>query len=207
MVGHKPCHPSVGTWFWNVTIRCSTMESRDDFLICNPWHPFAKRIRLITVFNAMDPMIKKILSIFPALLIVAGALSAEDGKKCTVSAKVCEQKIREMLTGKKYLGVELTQERWGIIVKDVAPNTPAHRAGIKNGDRVIAVNGRDTTGMNIQKFKQVISAAKQSSTISLALVRDGTVRWTHARLNTMTKEQVDKVVEAHLKEAHPGAKH
>ena len=42
--------------------------------------------------------------------------------------------------------VEAAPDRRGVIITKPLPNTPAERAGIKAGDRILAVNGEDSRG-------------------------------------------------------------
>jgi predicted metalloprotease with PDZ domain len=140
------------------------------------------------------------------LMLTAASLAAkpyaDDTQRCTAPAKECEQQIREMLVGKTYLGVKLTESRWGIVVKSVVQDSPAALAGLRAGDRIFAINGRDASKADITEFKKMLSTAKGSGKVSLNVVRAGTVIRIYARLEQMSKEQIDKVVENHLREAH-----
>ena len=50
-------------------------------------------------------------------------------------ARECEQEIRQMLSGKRYLGIEVEEKNFGLMVKTVAPESPAWRSGLEVGDR------------------------------------------------------------------------
>ena len=66
-------------------------------------------------------MISRILRIIPAVLVfVSFAVRAEEPKKCSASAHECEQEIRRMLAGRRYLGLQVVElPHGGILVKSV----------------------------------------------------------------------------------------
>ena len=139
-------------------------------------------------------------------LVVATLLSppvfADELVKCSASAKECEQQIREMLGGRTYLGVKFGESRWGIVITSVVSESPAALSGLRNGDRVYALNGKDASKLTISEFKALLNQAKGTGRVSFGIVRAGQVLRITTRLEVMSKEQVDKVVAAHLKEAH-----
>jgi Do/DeqQ family serine protease len=57
----------------------------------------------------------------------------------------------------------------GVIIKDVYPNGPAARAGLKDGDVVTAVNGRDITDGEDLRFR--IATLPIGTTADLAVIR------------------------------------
>jgi hypothetical protein len=68
-----------------------------------------------------------------------------------------------------YSGIELYQIEGKIIVGDVAKNSPAEKAGVKEGDIVFAVNRNFT--QNLQAYKAAIQATNEK--LRLFLQRDG----------------------------------
>ena len=50
------------------------------------------------------------------------------------------------------MGVAVDADQDGILVKRVLPGGPAEKAGIKDGDRILEIDGRSTTGMSIEQF-------------------------------------------------------
>jgi predicted metalloprotease with PDZ domain len=158
-----------------------------------------------TMVHHSDRHIVRRLVAVLALSLVASAPSfaAEELVKCTASARQCERQIREMLSGRTYLGFKLAESRWGIVIRSVVPDGPAALAGLRAGDRIFAINGEDASKADIAEFKRMLSAAKTpNGRISFGVVRAGQVFRATARFEQMSKEQIDKVVAAHLKEAH-----
>src|ERR1043166_3875584 len=65
-------------------------------------------------------------------------------RKCNASARECEQEIRDMLSGRRYLGAQIAEMTSGpgIYIKSISPDGPAAHVDLQAGDRIIAVNGR-----------------------------------------------------------------
>jgi len=138
-----------------------------------------------------------------ALVFSAAAMHAEEGKKCNSSPRECEQEIRRMLVGRRYLGLQIVElAHGGIVVKTVNLDGPAHNVGMKEGDRIIAVNGHDLTLAMAREFKQVIAEARATGTIFMIIQRRGAYRKVETRLEPYTKAQIDKIIEQHLLQFH-----
>lgn len=134
-------------------------------------------------------------------MIASVAIASDQAHRCAAQAKTCEQQIRSLLAGKPYFGAKFSESRWGIVVRSVVRDSPAGRAGFVSGDRIFAVNGQDATKADIAEFKRMLTTAR-SNKVTLAIVRSNRVARITVRLEQMTKEQVDKVVENHLRAAH-----
>ena len=147
-------------------------------------------------------MRSRIPSLLVTLLVAASALYAQDGKRCTGSARECEMQIRQMLAGRRYLGVEIVELKPGLVVKSVVPDSPAQRADVRAGDRLIAVNGHPVTGVGVREFKQILSNAKDTGTLWLIVQRIGAYHKIDVRLETYTETQIDKIIAQHLQKYH-----
>ena len=153
-------------------------------------------------------MIFRILRSIPvALLFVALAVQAEEPKKCSATARECEQEIRRMLAGRRYLGLQVVElPHGGIIVKTVNDDGPAGR--IKDefmaGDRIIGINGRDMTLATAKEFKQALADAKETGVLFVILQRRGAYRKVNTKLEPYPKAQIDKIIEQHLLKNHSG---
>ena len=141
------------------------------------------------------------------VLLVAGLaagtlLAADEPKHCSASAKECEQQIRQMLTGRRYLGLSVVNLKPGIVVKTVVPDSPAERANFKAGDRLIAVNGQPMTQSTVEDFKRVLAGAREDGTLWIIVQRRGAYQRIEVRLEPYTKAQIDKIIAAHLAQSH-----
>src|SRR5437899_4487433 len=100
-----------------------------------------------------------------------------------MARQVMEQLVRRGRLTRGYLGVSLQEvtpalarglgvsaER-GVIVGDVAPDSPAARAGLKRGDVIIAVDGTpiDDAG----RFRNLVAGTAPRTTLKLTILRDG----------------------------------
>ncbi len=84
------------------------------------------------------------------------------------SAKLLES-LSDTITG---IGVSVTQIGDALIISQVLPNTPAERAGLKSGDRIISANGTALSGMDLDKATSYIKGV-EGTTVSLVVRRSG----------------------------------
>lgn len=143
-----------------------------------------------------------ILTILTVLTIAATAAAAQS--HCKAEAKECEQKIRQILANKRYLGVTLADTRWGTVIKEVVPDSPAARAGLRADDRIIGINNHDCTGVSSKEVKQLLMPGGRPEQVEITIVvfRIGEVRRLQAKLGLMPDEKIDKIVQRHLETAH-----
>ncbi len=78
------------------------------------------------------------------------------------------------LQGEEYEGigawVDITQDYLTII--SPMPGSPAEKAGLRSGDKVIAIDGADMTGMDGEAVRQKVLGPK-GSTVTLTILREG----------------------------------
>jgi carboxyl-terminal processing protease len=61
------------------------------------------------------------------------------------------------------LGVELKAAEGSLLIVNVIRNSPAQQAGIKSGDRIVAVGGRSTTDLSTDQAAELLQGAEGSS--------------------------------------------
>lgn len=135
-------------------------------------------------------------------LVLATAWAADDAHKCSASARECEQQIRMMLSGRRYLGAQLLETDHGLYVKNLTPQSPADRAGLTVGDRLMSVNGKNTVYATNVDFKRIVGEAKDTGRLWLLVARRGTLKHIEIRMEPIPKEQIDKIVEQHMTSSH-----
>lgn len=76
------------------------------------------------------------------------------------------------ITSKIYgIGVNIYSNSGKIEVFNVIPSTPADLAGIKQGDIIVAVDGKDTNGMNISEVASLVRGP-ENSVVEITLARE-----------------------------------
>jgi predicted metalloprotease with PDZ domain len=133
--------------------------------------------------------------------LAAATLLAEE-PKCNGAARECDQQIRQMLSGRRYLGATIDDHNPGLVVKSVHENSPAERRGLKAGDRLIALNGKSLTQASAREFKQAIADARNTGQLFMIVSRRNAYLKLEIRLEPYTKEQINKIVAAHLAQGH-----
>lgn len=135
--------------------------------------------------------------------LAAAALAGDDAKKCTTPPDECARQIRSMLNGRQYLGVLVSDESGGLVVMSVVPESPAERADIKVGDRLVAVNGHRTVEARIKDFKQILDeVGKTHRHVWMLVQRRGAFKKIDAMMEPYSKAQIERIVAQHLSEAH-----
>jgi predicted metalloprotease with PDZ domain len=146
-------------------------------------------------------MTHKVSGILVAVCIAAAALAVADDQKCSGTARECEQQIRQFLSGRRFLGATIVEKK-GLLVQAVSPNGPAERAGLQEGDRLIACNFKSLISATPRDFKQILADARQNGTLRIIVWRRGAYKTIVTRLEPYTKEQIDKIIAAHLSQSH-----
>lgn len=147
-------------------------------------------------------MILRLLATCALAAIVSLPATAGDPARCTGEPRECERQIRDFLAGRKYFGVKMDDSKWGPVIKSVVEGSPADVAGLKVGDRVLSVNGKDCTREGVKRFKELMASAKDSSRIVITVMRVGRLVQIHTKMASITPAQIDKIIAAHLKSAH-----
>lgn len=70
------------------------------------------------------------------------------------------------------LGIEITVQKGVLTIISPIEDTPAWRAGIKAGDKVVAINGESTKGLSLVEAAQLMRG-KMGSTVVLSIFREG----------------------------------
>lgn len=101
------------------------------------------------------------------------------GDKYTVYYTADEYKALKESTDGKFYGIGAVcqlSEEGGVLLVDVYDNGAGYQAGLRSGDRVVNVDGRDITGMELSSAVALIKGDK-GTTVTLEVIR-GTERLT-----------------------------
>ena len=140
------------------------------------------------------------------LLSAISAIAGDELPRCPATREDCEHKIREAMTGKKYLGLIFYDTEKGILIKAVVAESPAEEAGLRAGDLIVRVNGQNCADGNVKLFKKLVEKARETGVLKIRVKRNGSHVDTEAKLTQITDKQIQRVVAAHMKAAHPDEK-
>jgi predicted metalloprotease with PDZ domain len=150
-------------------------------------------------------MTRSIARILIAAWVAGAALAIADEQKCNGSARECEQQIRQFLSGRRFLGATIRDRNPGLVIEALTPGGPAARAGLQVGDRLITCNSKTLTSATPREFKQLLADARESGKLRMIVWRRGRYEVIDARLEPYTKEQIEKIITAHLSQSHPSS--
>lgn len=145
----------------------------------------------------------KRVAVATALSVAVIAIAEEP--KCHVPASECERSIRQMLSGRRYLGLDIVDLKPGLVVKAVRPESPASRADFQEGDRIVALNGKSMEKASAKVFKENLADSRQTGRLWIIVLRRGAYKKIEARLEPFPPEYVEKVISGHLAQAHATA--
>jgi S1-C subfamily serine protease len=146
-------------------------------------------------------MAQKLTRFLALATLVAFGISAEE-PRCTQTAQDCDHQIRQMLSGCRFLGMTVEERNPGLVISKIVPQSPAARGGLRVGDRLIAVNGKSLTNSSPRDFKQIVADARSTCRLWMIVSRSGAYTKVEARLEPYSKEQIEKIIAAHLSQSH-----
>src|SRR5439155_9125233 len=79
----------------------------------------------------------------------------------------------------------------GVIVNRVVPDSPADRAGLRNGDVIVSLNSRSIDSAS--ELTDVVRGYRAGQSVGLILVRNGTRRSVTARLAERPSDMEDEM--------------
>ncbi len=127
-----------------------------------------------------------------------------------MAESVMKQLIREGRVTRGWIGVtiqgvnaELAMEfgldkAEGVLVSDVFRGSPAEKAGIKRGDIIIGINGKQTR--NVQTLRNIVAQSKVGSALKLEVISEGKTVF----LKVTTIEFPKEMVEVNTEESEEG---
>jgi carboxyl-terminal processing protease len=98
-------------------------------------------------------------------------------------AKLFEQDLAGSFEG---IGVEIDIKKELLTIIAPLPGTPGEKAGLKTGDMIMKINGKDATTMTTDEAVNLIRGPKGTS-VTLSILRDG---WSATKDFTITRETI-----------------
>ncbi len=110
-----------------------------------------------------------------AVLVVPAVAGAGHGKsKCGAGAGDCANKMAAKLRAQGWVGIEADHGEDGkVTIINVVADSPADRAGVRQGDVLVAMNGIKLARENYPKIKAMRAELTVGSDIQYTIVRGG----------------------------------
>lgn len=130
-----------------------------------------------------------------------GYLASLDPHSTIISAKAWDESTKETADGSfEGIGALLIKRGEETVIETPMEGQPAHKAGLRAGDVIIAVDGKPVTGMELQKVVKRIRGPK-GTTVVLTIRRLGEA---HDLEFSIVRDHIEvKNVQYHMLERHP----
>ena len=120
-----------------------------------------------------DHYLDKINSTDDAIVAINSMLaSLDDPYSVFMNQEDFQDQIAQIDSKINGIGVHISFESGKIVVFSVVENSPAQKAGLKNGDIIIKVNDKETQGLGIQAVATLIRGEK-GTPVNITVLRDG----------------------------------
>lgn len=100
-----------------------------------------------------------------------GAISALDQYSTYLTSAQLDDVYNQIEGNFIGLGVELKADNNELLIVDVIKGGPAHRSGVKKGDRIVAVDGRATSEISTDTAADMLKG-EQGSQVTISLLRE-----------------------------------
>jgi C-terminal processing protease CtpA/Prc len=140
----------------------------------------------------------------PALLLAAivavpAFAGGSDCGKCTENTQACLDAMVAKLQHRGWVGIELDKDDHGkLTVTDVIPDSPAQRAGLRDGDVLVALNGVAFGEKNKKELHAVKKEMSVGKTITYTVKRDGYKKQIDVTLGKVPDEVLATWVGEHM---------
>ncbi len=144
---------------------------------------------------------------FLSLALCAGGDEAKAekkmAKKCTADTQTCLNHMAQQFSGSAWDGIwveGIGSDKVAVIKVDEASAGAA--AGVKVGDVLVAMNETKLAGLNIEQFNKVMALVKIGEEVTYKIQRGDAWLSSKVTMTAIPKEQVARMVGAHLLAAH-----
>ena len=127
-------------------------------------------------FITEDEM-KRVLGVFAVVMIMvtSGPAMAGDATKCTASTQDCLNHMTKSLNNRGWVGIEMDDKGGAgmMVITKVIDGSPAHKAGFKVGDALVAVNGVKFSDENEKQLKDLQYSMTPGTDFTYTVSRKG----------------------------------
>jgi carboxyl-terminal processing protease len=105
---------------------------------------------------------------------IKGMLDSLGDEHTTYTDPELAKEFNAQLNGQQYEGIGAWVDIRGAYLTIISPmaNSPAEKAGLKTGDQVVAIDGKDMAGLNGEQVRQKVLGPK-GTTVTLTIQRKG----------------------------------
>ena len=136
--------------------------------------PVRTQSEALSLANYTTQLALKKLNLQPSATIMeycCGAISALDQYSTYLTTTQLDDVYNQIEGNFVGLGVELKAENDTLLIVDVIDGGPAHRSGVRKGDRIVSVDGHATTEISTDAAADMLKG-EQGSRVQITLLRD-----------------------------------
>ncbi len=133
-----------------------------------------------------------------ALLALIMPAYGDEEWKCDKSTQDCLDGMVTYLANHGYAGIELEPAETGMRVKEVAQNSPAAEVGMKVGDILVTVDGKNLAEMSEEGHHAMAATFTPASTHKVKIDRDGESKWLTVTLVEMPDDVLARNLGKHM---------
>ena len=104
--------------------------------------------------------------------IIPGMLHSLDPHSNFIKPQEYKEMMRKQQAHYYGVGMQITVDGPKVVVMDPFVNSPAYNADLRRGDWIVAVDGKDTTGMNTQQVADMLRGPR-STQVQVSVKREG----------------------------------
>jgi hypothetical protein len=149
------------------------------------------------------------------LLGLSPPLPAAEPRHCPKPLEVCVAEQRQHLAKRGVLGFLLSESADGVrvpghsgeshfIVRAAPPGYPAYTSGLREGDFLLAMDGKDLAGVPRERLLEMNAAVVPRQTVAYRILRAGSEREVRITAASPTRISIDAWVGEHVRGSHRG---
>ncbi len=141
-----------------------------------------------------------LLSMLAALVLTVPAVAGEGHAKCSAGTQDCLNMMAAKMKNKGWVGIEMKKDEatGALTVTRVIPDSPAERAGLKAGDRMVAMNGVALGEKNETALKAQYETMKPGNKVTYTVARGEYKKDVTVELGVLPEEVLAAWVGRHM---------